>query len=82
MVVQNRAVDVLALGVAGKGTAIATYVEKSHQLSRDYIRARAQVTALFSKLILSTTETSASTNYMSYPLDSAERLMNNAGAFR
>ena len=82
MVVQNRAVDVLALGVAGKGTDVATYVERSHQLSRDYIRARAQVTALFSKLILSTTETSASTNYMSYPLDSAERLMNNAGAFR
>ncbi len=77
MTVQNRAVDVLALGVSGKrGTELA------HQLSRDHIRARAQVTALFSKLILSTTETSASTNYMSYPLDSAERLMNNAGAFR
>jgi len=83
MVVQNRAVDVLALGIQGKGTGTTlTHVEKSHQLSRDYIRARAQVTALFSKLILSTTETSASTNYMSYPLDSAERLMNNAGAFR
>ena len=51
MVVQNRAVDVLALGVSGKGTDAATHVEKSHQLSRDYIRARAQVTALFSKLI-------------------------------
>ena len=77
MTVQNRAVDVLALGISGKrGTEVA------HQLSRDHIRARAQVTALFSKLILSTTETSASTNYMSYPLDSAERLMNNAGAFR
>jgi hypothetical protein len=77
MTVQNRAVDVLALGIQGKlGT------ERCHQLSRDFIRARAQVTALFSKLILSTTETSASTNYMSYPLDSAERLMNNAGAFR
>ena len=77
MTVQNRAVDVLALGVQGK-----TGGERAHQLSRDFIRARAQVTALFSKLILSTTETSASTNYMSYPLDSAERLMNNAGAFR
>jgi hypothetical protein len=77
LTVQNRAVDVLALGVQGK-----TGEERAHQLSRDYIRGRAQVTALFSKLILSTTETSASTNYMSYPLDSAERLMNNAGAFR
>ena len=77
MTVQNRAVDVLALGIQGKdGT------EKVHQLTRDYIRGRAQVTALFNKLVLSTTETSASTNYMSYPLDSAERLMNNAGAFR
>ena len=77
MTVQNRAVDVLALGVQGK-----TGTEVAHQLSEDSIRARAQVTAIFSKLILSTTETSASTNYMSYPLDSAERLMNNAGAFR
>ena len=77
MTVQNRAVDVLALGVQGK-----TGTEVAHQLSEDAIRARAQVTAIFSKLILSTTETSASTNYMSYPLDSAERLMNNAGAFR
>ena len=77
MTVQNRAVDVLALGIQGKDGN-----EKVHQLTRDYIRGRAQVTALFNKLVLSTTETSASTNYMSYPLDSAERLMNNAGAFR
>ena len=78
MTVQNRAVDVSALGINGKTFAAS----RAHALSRDFIRARAQVTALFSKLILSTSETSASTNYMSYPLDSSERLMNNAGALR
>jgi hypothetical protein len=78
MIVQNRAVDVTALGINGK----AFEDSRAHGLSRDFIRARAQVTALFSKLILSTSETSASTNYMSYPLDSSERLMNNAGALR
>ena len=78
MTVQNRAVDVSALGINGKSFAAS----RAHALSRDFIRARAQVTALFSKLILSTSETSASTNYMSYPLDSSERLMNNAGALR
>ena len=78
MVLQNRAVDVTALGI--QGTARNTC--RAHSISQDTIRARAQVTAIFSKLILSTSETSASTNYMSYPLDSSERLMNNAGALR
>ena len=78
MVLENRAVDVCALGMSGKEFGDS----RAHGLSRDFIRARAQVTALFSKLILSTSETSASTNYISYPLDSSERLMNNAGAMR
>ena len=78
MTVQNRSVDVSALGIQGK-TIAAT---RCHRLSADYIRARAQCTAIFTKLILATSETSASTNYMSYPLDSSERLMNSAGALR
>ena len=76
---QNRAVDITALGIQGTGNPALV---RAHNISKDYIRARAQVTAIFSKLILSTSETSASTNYMSYPLDSAERLMNNSGAMR
>ena len=81
MTVQNRAVDVTALGISN-GNVKARANVRAHGLSYDFIRARAQVTALFNKLILSTSETSASTNYMSYPLDSSERLMNNAGAMR
>ena len=81
LTVQNRAVDVTALGISN-GNVKARADVRSHGLSYDFIRARAQVTALFNKLILSTSETSASTNYMSYPLDSSERLMNNAGAMR
>ena len=65
----------------------ATVVEannsaKSLQLSRDYIRAQGQVTAIFTKVVLSTTETSATTNAMNFPLDTAERLMSAAGAMR
>ena len=78
LTVQNRAVDVTALGIQG---TVANDT-RAHALSKDYIRARAQCTAIFTKLILATTETSGSTNYMSYPLDSAERVMNSAGALR
>ena len=52
------------------------------QLSRDYIRAQGQVTAIFTKVVRSTTETSATTNAMNFPLDTAERLMSAAGAMR
>ena len=55
---------------------------KSLQLARDYIRAQGQVTAIFTKVVLSSTETSASTSAMNFPLDSAERLMSAAGAMR
>ena len=78
LTVQNRAVDVCALGIQGKAGATT----RAHCLSVDYIRGRAQATAIFTKLILATSETSGSTNYMSYPLDSSERLMNSAGALR
>ena len=53
-----------------------------HKVEGDYIRAQGQVTAIFTKIVLATTETSASTNAMNYPLDSAERLLNAAGQMR
>ena len=53
-----------------------------HQVVADEIRAQAQCTAIFTKIILATTETSATTNAMNYPLDSAERILNSAGSMR
>ena len=70
---QNRHVDVSALDVQSSTV---------HKLSADKIRAQAQVTAIFTKIILATTETSATTNAMNYPLDSAERILNSAGSMR
>ena len=70
---QNRHVDVTALDIQGSS---------AHQCVADEIRAQAQATAIFTKIILSTTETSATTNAMNYPLDSAERILNSAGSMR
>ena len=70
---QNRHVDVSALDLQGSAC---------HQLVADSIRAQAQATAIFTKIILATTETSATTNAMNYPLDSAERILNSAGSMR
>ena len=70
---QNRHVDVTALDCQGMAV---------HQLVADEIRAQAAATAIFTKIILSTTETSATTNAMNYPLDSAERILNSAGSMR
>lgn len=70
---QNRHVDVSALDLQGT---------ICHQLKTDAIRAQAQATAIFTKIILSSTETSATTNAMNYPLDSAERILNSAGSMR
>jgi len=74
MVVENRAADVIANAQNGvvAGSRVA-------QIAADFIRAQAQVTAIFTKVVLSTTETSATTNALNYPLDAAERLMNAAG---
>ena len=82
----NRAVKVCSLDT-GINPSHASAEEqnnsaKSLQLSRDYIRAQGQVTAIFTKVVLSTTETSATTNAMNFPLDTAERLMSAAGAMR
>ena len=70
---QNRHTDVSALAL--QGTSV-------HQMVADKIRAQAQCTAIFTKIILATTETSATTNAMNYPLDSAERMLNQAGSMR
>ena len=70
---QNRHTDVSALALQG---------QKCHQVIKDAIRAQAQVTAIFTKIVLSTTETSATTNAMNIALDSAERLLNQAGSQR
>jgi len=70
---QNRHTDVSALALQG---------EAVHQVIADKIRAQAQCTAIFTKIILATTETSATTNAMNYPLDSAERMLNQAGSMR
>ena len=70
---QNRHTDVSALALQG---------QKCHQVLKDSIRAQAQVTAIFTKIVLSSTETSATTNAMNIALDSAERLLNQAGSQR
>ena len=71
--VQNRHTDV---------TALDLLAIRGHKVVGDAIRAQAQCTAIFTKIVLATTETSASTNAMNYPLDSAERLLNAAGQMR
>jgi len=82
----NKAVNICSLdtGAAHNATStnMAGHGANSLQLSRDYIRAQGQVTALFTKVVLSSTETSATTNAMNFPLDTAERLMSAAGAMR
>ena len=82
----NRAVKISSLdtGVLANGDAAAGLACSAIglQLSRDFIRAQGQVTAIFTKVVLSTTETSATTNAMNFPLDTAERLMSAAGAMR
>ena len=73
MELQNRHTDVTALDLQGSNC---------HQVRADSIRAQAQATAIFTKIVLATTETSATTNAMNYPLASAERLLNAAGMQR
>jgi hypothetical protein len=49
-----------------------------HQLQADFIRAQAQCTAFYQRVVLATTATSGTVNAMNYPLASAERLLNAA----
>ena len=82
MVVCNRHVDISAIDVAG-GAQLGTAIDKQmHRIIPDRFLAQAQATAIFTKIVLATTETSATTNAMNYPLDSAERLLNAAGQMR
>ena len=86
MTVMNRNVDLCpekfigninqVLGVVGTGA------KRVPALCADVLRGQAQCTAFFTKVVLATTETSATTNAMNYPLDSAERLLNSAGQMR
>jgi hypothetical protein len=94
MIVENRAVDVSALSIVSSGAndlpgaaagenggQMGGYGNKRvHRLQPDFIRAQSQCTAFYQKVVLATTETSASVNAMNYPLSSAERLMNAAGS--
>ena len=87
MVVENRSVDVSALTCARNGGANAGAFaghgnKRCHKLQPDYIRAQAQCTAFYQRVVLATTETAATVNAMNYPLASAERLMNAAGQMR
>jgi hypothetical protein len=83
MVLENRAVDVSALALTGGknvGSLVGHGGKQCCRLQADFIRAQAQCTAFYQKVVLATTETSASVNAMNYPLSSAERLLNAAGS--
>ena len=87
MVVENRSVDVSALTCArpdgsNAGTFAGHGNKRCHKVQPDYIRAQAQCTAFYQRVVLATTETAATVNAMNYPLASAERLMNAAGQMR
>ena len=91
MTVENRCVGVSAQNLLGSesvhtdaavgGTQAADVfsAKRCPAVTVDYVRGQAQCTAIFTKVVLATTETSATTNAMNYPLDSSERLMNAAG---
>ena len=82
----NKAINICSLDTGVSHSCASDEEQKTGtttlQLSRDYIRAQGQVTAIFTKVVLSTTETSATTNAMNFPLDTSERLMSAAGAMR
>ena len=86
MKVVNRNVDLCPerfLGQVAQVTGVdGTAAKVVPALCTDVMRARAQCTCFFTKVVLATTETSATTNAMNYPLDSAERLLNSAGQMR
>ena len=81
--VQNRSIDVSAEGSFKPGTA-ATGGAKANicRLVPDIIRAQAQATAIYTKVVLATSETAGTVNSMNYPLSSAERLLNGQGRIR
>ena len=54
----------------------------NHSNVLDFIHLAHAYSPIFTKVVLTTTETSATTNALNYPLDSAERLLNAAGQMR
>ena len=86
MVVENRSVDVCALTMTDTGENAGQMAgfgsKRCHKLQPDCIRAQAQCTAFYQKVVLSTTETAGTVKAMNYPLASAERLMNAGGQMR
>ena len=86
MKVANRNVDLCPEKLLGQTLQVRGYAGTGAKnvpaLCADIMRARAQCTCFFTKVVLATTETSATTNAMNYPLDSAERLLNSAGQMR
>ena len=90
MTVENRCVSVSAQNLCGANVVHSSVGGGNAEADlysgklgpapiADYVRGQAQCTAIFTKVVLATTETSATTNAMNYPLDSSERLMNAAG---
>ena len=76
MKVANKNVDLCPEKLIGQpGGVLGTGAKTVPALCVDVMRARAQCTCFFTKVVLATTETSATTNAMNYPLDSAERLV-------
>ena len=86
MKVCNKNVDLCPeqfLGVTAQVEGVlGTGAKTAPALCADVMRARAQCTCFFTKVVLASSETSATTNAMNYPLDSAERLLNSAGQMR
>ena len=83
--VQNKSVDVCAEGSFKAGTAATAGAAKVGGICRlvpDIIRAQAQATAIYTKVVLATSETAGTVNSMNYPLSSAERLLNAQGRIR
>ena len=85
MTLQNRCVDMcpeMLIGAPGVTPGGQLGEKTVPALIADCIRAQAQATAIYTKIILATSETSATTNAMNYPLSSAERMLNAAGQMR
>ena len=84
MTVQNRSCDLSAQASFQVGTAVQGGIKAAGvvRIVPDVIRAQAQCTAFYQKVVLATTETAATVNSMNYPLSSAERLMNAQGRIR
>ena len=83
--VQNKPVDVCAEGSFKVGTVQTAGAAKAGGICRlvpDIIRAQAQATAIYTKVVLATSETAGTVNSMNYPLSSAERLLNAQGRIR